>query len=72
MKWMEGIPTGRPQAKALGYQPHVWRFPERTKAEALVYPEARAHICLEATADANVRVAGVLDSTHPFFSGEEP
>jgi hypothetical protein len=72
MKWMEGMPQGRPKAKALGYQPHVWRFPEGTKAEALVYLEARAHTCLEATADANVMVAGVLDSTHPFFSGEEP
>jgi hypothetical protein len=38
----EGIPQGRPEAKASGYHPRAIGKFERVKAEALTYLEAKA------------------------------
>ena len=46
----EGIPHGRPKAKALGYEPCVFARLERPKAEALGYLEAMARTTASATA----------------------
>jgi hypothetical protein len=40
----EGVPQGRPKAKALGYQRRIPGYPERPKAKALGYLEAKTLI----------------------------
>ena len=58
----EGIPQGRPKAKALGYQPQIFRRLERPKAEALGYLEAKARALMVSRSKPKAEALGYLEA----------